>query len=56
MVIDPCKDCGHSLMDHWTPGDHPCTQEDCFCPRWREDIDFTIEDRVHISFPDASTP
>lgn len=38
LVIDPCADCGHSIMDHWTPGNHPCTVEDCLCPRYRSDV------------------
>lgn len=56
MVVDACKDCGHSLMDHWTPKDHPCTREDCLCPRWREDITFASEEQVFIAFPDETTP
>lgn len=36
LQVDPCEDCGHDLMSHWTPRIHPCTEEDCFCPAWRD--------------------
>ena len=38
LVLDPCADCGHSLLDHWTPNTHPCTRDDCLCPAYRQDL------------------
>ena len=38
MTVDPCTQCGHSLLDHWTPGAHPCTVDDCSCERWQEEF------------------
>ena len=49
MIVEPCLDCGHSLLDHWTPGKHPCTLDDCLCPAWQEALPHSAY--VFVPFP-----